>query len=110
MSVREDQAGVVALVKQLAEDARDLGTAELELVKLRAGAAVTRYKTVAIYFASAGLLALCGFIALQVGLILTLSPLIGAGFATLAVVGGTMVVAAILAYLGRSALVVEPGH
>jgi len=92
------------LVTQLATDARDVAKAEIALARAKAGYAVTRYKSAAIRFAIAGVLALAALIALLVGAIMALATLIGPGWATLAVVGVVLVIAALLALSGKSAL------
>lgn len=97
------------LVTQLATDARDVAKAEIALAKAKALFAVTRYKAAAIRFAVAGVLGLAALIALLVGAILSLATLIGPGWATLAVVGVVLVIAALLALSGKSALRAGPG-
>lgn len=97
-------AGIGELVSQLAVDAREMAQAELALAKARASRSAARYKGAAIYFAIAGVLALAALIALLVGLILTLATLIGPGLATLAVVGVVLLIAGILAMIGKSRL------
>lgn len=99
-----EEAGIGQLVAQLAGDAREMAQAEIALVKARATFAVTRYKWAAVYFAVAGVLGLAAFIALLVGLIIALTTLIGPWLATLAVVGVVLVVAGILAMLGKGQL------
>lgn len=98
------EPGLTALVTQLAGDAREVARSELALVKAKVGAAAGRYRTAAIYFAIAGTLGLASLIALLVGLILTLSPMVGAGFATAIVVGVVTVIIAILGLCGKAAL------
>jgi predicted phage tail protein len=95
---------VATLVSRLVDEARSLAGAEVELVKARVGAKTSAYKSAAVFFAIAGVLALGAFIALLVGLILSLSTLIGPGYATLAVVGVTLVMAGVLALIGKSRL------
>ena len=99
-----DQVGLGALVAQTIDDARALVTAEIELQKARLGERVAAYRGAIILFAAAGTLALCGFIALLVGLILSLATLIGPGLATAAVVLAVLAIAAVLAVLGKSRL------
>ena len=99
-----EAAGIGQLVSQLAGDAREMAQAEVALVKARASFAVTRYKWAAVYFVVAGVLALTAFIALLVGLIMSLATLIGPGLATLTVVGVVFVLAGILALLGKKQL------
>ena len=95
---------VGTLVGRLVEDGRGLASAEIALAKARVGARIGSYKSAIIFFAVAGTLALAALIALLVGLILTLSTLMGPGLATAAVVIGTLVVAAILAMIGKGKL------
>lgn len=101
--VLEDRS-IPHLVGRLTEDAREVARAEIALAKAKAGAAVTRYRTAAVYFAVAGVLALAALIALLVGLILTLATLVGPGFATLIVIGVTLGIAGALAYAGKARL------
>jgi hypothetical protein len=101
-----EEAGIGQLVSQLAVDAREMAQAEIGLVKARATASITRYKAAAIYFVVAGVLGLAALIALLVGLILSLATLIGPGLATLAVIGGVLLIAVVLALVGRSKLTV----
>jgi hypothetical protein len=101
---REPEEGVAELVSRLVDDARGVVSAEVELQKARLGERVSAYKSAAIFFAAAGVLALAALIALLVGLILSLATLIGPGLATAAVVLGVLTVAAVLGLVGRSRL------
>lgn len=103
-----DGASVGTLVQQLAADAREFATAEVEVAKAKALEKVTRYKNAGIFFAAAGTLALAALIALLVGLIMTLATLVGPGLATLVVIGVTLVVAGVLAWIGKGRLVPTP--
>lgn len=96
--------GLTALIGQLAENARDVARAEIGLVRARVGDNVARYRTAAMLFAVAGVLSLAGFIALLVGLIDTLAPRIGPGWATTVVCGAIFAAAAVLALLGKNRL------
>lgn len=100
----QTKAGLATLVGQLAGDVREVATAEIELMRVRTIGRIGQFKTAAIFFTIAGVLALAALIALLVGLIVTLATVIGPGFATLIVIGVTLVIAAILATLGRNAL------
>ena len=102
-------ASVGTLVQQLVGDAREYASAEVQLAKVKALAQVTRYKNAGIFFAIAGVLALAALTALLVGLILTLATRVGPGVATLIVIGATLVIAAVLALVGRSRLNVGGG-
>lgn len=99
-----EEPGIGQLVTQLAVDAREMAKAELALVKTRATVSVTRYKNAAIFFAIAGVLGFAALIALLVGLIMTVASLVGPGWATLIVIGTTMVLVAILGLVGKAQL------
>lgn len=100
--------GIAALVGQLADDAREVASAEIGLVKARVTDGVTRFRAAAILFAVAGVLLLATLIALLVGLIQTIAHYTGAGFATAIVCGGALVIAAILALIGKGKLTQRP--
>ncbi|SFP63654.1 phage holin family protein [Sphingomonas rubra] len=102
--------GVATLVGRLVDDSRALVSAEVALYKARAGERVAAYKAAAIFFVSAGVLALCAFIALLVGLILSLATLIGPLGATAIVTGVVFLTAAILAVVGRGKLASPERH
>lgn len=104
----DNQDSLGELFSRLVEDARAAAKAEVDLVKLRATTAVARYKAASIYFAAAGVLALAALIALLVGLIMTLTPAVGPGFATMIVIGAVLLLVAVLALVGRSKLRAEP--
>lgn len=92
------------LVGRLTGDAREVARAEIALTKAKLGDSVSRYKTAAIFFAAAGVLALAALIALLVGLIATLATLVGPGWATLIVVGATLLIAVTLGIIGKGRL------
>lgn len=96
--------GVAELVGQLVEDARGLAGAEIALAKARVGERVAAYRSAAILFGIAGVLALAALVALLVGLIMSLATLIGPGLATAAVVIGVFAIAGVLALLGKGRL------
>ncbi len=100
--VGEESLG--SLVGRTIEDARALATAEIALYKAKAGERLTAYRGAITFFAIAGVLALCGLIALLVGLILSLATLIGPGLATAAVVFAVFAVAGVLAMIGKGRL------
>ena len=99
-----ETAGLASLVAQTIDDARALASAEIELQKAKLGERVAAYRGAIIMFAVAGVLGLCGFIALLVGLILALATVSGPGLATAAVVLTVMVTATVLAMIGRARL------
>jgi hypothetical protein len=96
--------GVAELVGQLVEDARGLASAEVALAKARVGERVAAYRSAAILFAIAGVLALAALVALLVGAIISLATLIGPGLATAAVVIVVLVIAGVLALIGKGRL------
>lgn len=96
--------GVSALVHRAVDDARELARAELALVKAKAGERLAAYRNAAIFFGAAVTLSMSAVTALLVGLILSLATLVGPGGATAIVVGGTLVIAAILALIGKGKL------
>lgn len=104
VAVHLSDESVPELVGRLVDDTRGVVSAELELYRAKISERVAAYKTAAIFFAGAGVLALCALIALLVGLILTLATLIGPGFATAVVVIAVLTVAAVLGLIGRGKL------
>lgn len=101
---RVENAGIPTLVARLTGDAREMVSAEVALAKAKVADATGRYKSAAVFFGAAGVLALAALIALLVGLILSLATVIGPGLATLAVVGVVLVLSLVLALVGRSRL------
>lgn len=106
MSTRLDpqDEGVATLVHRAVEDARDLARAEVALVKARVGERATAFKNAAIFFGAAATLAMSAVTALLVGLIFSLATLVGPGGATAIVVVATLVIAGILAMIGKGKL------
>ncbi|MBV9750862.1 MAG: phage holin family protein [Acetobacteraceae bacterium] len=104
----EDE-GVATLVHRAVEDARELERAEIALAKAKAGERATAYKNAAIFFGAAATLALSAVTALLVGLILSLATLVGPGGATAIVVVGTLVIAGVLALVGKGKLAPPKG-
>lgn len=96
--------GVGTLVHRAIEDARELAQAEVALVKIKVGERASAWKSAAVFFAAAAVLALAAVIALLVGLIMTIATLVGPGWATLIVVGVTLVIAAVLGLIGKNKL------
>lgn len=93
-----EDAGIGELIGQLTEDAKDYARAEVDYYKTLAQAKVTEVKGPAIAAALALALALAAAIGLIVGAILTLATLVGPGWATLIVVGASLVVAGLLGW------------
>lgn len=103
------EVGVTDLIGQLTQDARAVLSAEVAVQKARVTGRVAKYKVAAINFVIAGVLGLATLIALLCGLILTLTPLVGPGFATLIVIGVMACVIGLFAMKGVSALKASPG-
>ena len=102
--VSAPEEGVASLVGRLVDDSRVLVSAEVALYKAKANERIAAYKSAAIFFAAAGVLALAALIALLVGLIMSLATLIGPLGATAVVVGVVLAVAAILGVVGKNKL------
>ena len=95
----EHERTLASLVGQAVDDGRSLVTAEMALYKARMAERLTAYRGAIVFFAVAGVLGLCGLIALLVGLILSLATLIGPGLATAAVVLSVLAIAGVLAMM-----------
>jgi hypothetical protein len=108
--IERDDESIPTLVGRLVDESRQLAAAEVALYKAKLGERVAAYKGAAIFFGAAGVLGLCGFIALLVGLILSLATLIGPGLATLAVVIVVFGIAGILAMVGMKRLAPAQEH
>ncbi|HEX8483766.1 phage holin family protein [Sphingomonas sp.] len=106
--VQQTEPGVAALVTQLIDDTREVVSAEIAVHKARIGERAAAYKGAAVFFAIAGVLALAALIAMLVGAILSLATLIGPGLATLAIVLGTLLIAGVLAMIGKRRLAAPP--
>lgn len=88
------------LVSRAVDDAKEVARAEIGLVKAQAAAKVAGYRSAAVLFALAAVLALAATIGLVLGLLLTVAQYLGAGWATLAVTGGFLLLAGLLGWLG----------
>ena len=99
----EDES-IASIVSRLATETKSLATAEVAVYKAKFGETASAYKSAAMFFAVAGVLALAALIALLVGAILTVATLVGPGWATAIVVVAVLAVAAILAMIGKSKL------
>ena len=96
--------GVSTLVHRAVADARELANAEIALYKAKANERISAYTSAAIFFGAAAVLALSAVTALLVGLIIALSTLIGPLGATGVVVVVTLLIAGILAMVGKGKL------
>ena len=81
-------AGLIADVRRLADDARTLAQAELAYQASRAAVAGAAARSIVLYGAIAATLAVFALVALTVGLLLALVPLVSAWGATAIVAGG----------------------
>ncbi|MCI4589973.1 hypothetical protein MOK15_07690 [Sphingobium sp. BYY-5] len=89
---------------RLYEDARAYAAAEADRQKLRAGIVATAVRNAAIFGLVALILVFASLLALLVGLILALQPSLGTLGATLAVVGGGLLIAVLLLLLARGCI------
>jgi len=106
----EAEESVSTLVTRLVAESRDLAQAEVALYKAKAGERITAFRNAAVFFGAAAVLALSAVTALLVGLIMTLATLVGPGWATLIVVVGVLVIAGVLAMIGKGRLApAKPG-
>jgi hypothetical protein len=100
----DSDESLTEVVGRLATETRALASAEVAVYKAKFGETASAYKSAAMFFAVAGVLGLAALIALLVGAILTLATLVGPGWATVIVVGVVLVLAGILAMIGKSKL------
>lgn len=87
---------------RLYADGRAYAQAEIDKQKLRAAIVGAGARDVLILGLTAAVLIFASLIAGLVGLIITLSPLIGAGWATLAIFGSGVVLALLLLLIAKS--------
>lgn len=101
--------GIGTLVHNAVADARELAQAEIALYKAKASERIGAFTSAAIFFGIAATLAMSAVTALLVGLILSLATLIGPLGATGVVVGATLLIAGILALIGKGKLAPPKG-
>ena len=90
--------GLPTLLRRLIDDARNVARAEIRLLKARTFDLMRRSK-VAILLLIVALLAVQGaVVALMVGLVLQLTPLVGAAWAGVIVMAALLLIAGILAW------------
>lgn len=87
---------------RLYDDGRAYAGAEIERQKLRAGIAGAGVRDAVIFAATAVMLVFAGLIAFLVGLVLMLTPRLGAGWATAIVFGSSLLVALALLLLAKA--------
>lgn len=102
--MRPGDEGVTATIVQVAEDAREYASAQVALYKALATARFRAAKTGLVLGVAAAVLGVSALTALLVGLVLTLSTLVGPGGATAIVVVATLVIAGILGKMAATRL------
>ena len=98
----EPAGSVKEAFARLYTDGRAYADAEIERQKLRVGIAGAGVRDAAIFGVAGALLAFAALVALLVGLVLVLTPYIGAGWATFAVVGASLLIAFILLLIAKA--------
>lgn len=98
----EQQDSVRATFTKLYADGRAYADAEIERQKLRAGIAGAGVRDATIFAVAGFMLSFAGLIAFLVGMVLMLSPHIGAGWAALVVFASTLLVTIVLLLLAKS--------
>ena len=98
------------LVTRLVLEVRDWLEAEVALYRAQATRRALSAAVAGVLIIAAITLAQSALVALLIGLIMLLAPQIGTGYAIMGVVGGTVVIGAVLAWLGvrRILNVVDP--
>lgn len=100
----DGEESLTSIVGRLAGETQALATAQVAVYKAKFGETASAYKSAAMFFAVAGVLALAALIALLVGAILTVATLVGPGWATAIVVVAVLALAGVLAMIGKSKL------
>lgn len=98
----QQQDSVRAAFTKLYADGRAYADAEIERQKLRASIAGAGIRDATIFAIGGFLLSFAGLIAFLVGMVLTLSPHLGTGWAALVVFGSTLLVTVILLLLAKA--------
>lgn len=103
---------IVTLLSRVVSDAGEVARAEVDLQKAKVFSKVSAAKGGVVMAVVAAVLGLLALIALVVGLLMILTPIVGPIWATVIVVGGLLVLAAIFAMIavGRfKAMFAVPG-
>ena len=87
---------------QLLADGRAYADAEIERQKIRAGIAGAAVRDAAIFGAAGIVLIFAGLVAFLVGLVLMLTPYIGAGWSAAAIFGASLLIALLLLLLAKA--------
>ncbi|MFA7587729.1 MAG: phage holin family protein [Novosphingobium sp.] len=96
------ERSLAADMRQLAEDAKALAKAEAEYQKARAAYAGGAARSIATMAVLAGTFAFFALMALVLGAVLTLAPILSPGGATATVTGALLAMAALFGLLARS--------
>lgn len=91
---------LTTLLSQAVSEGRELVKAEIDLGKAKVSQTVAHVKWAAIYLGVAVVIALSTVTALLVGLIMTLTPSVGPGWATVIVTVAALALCGLLAWLG----------
>ncbi|PXA87069.1 hypothetical protein DMC47_33145 [Nostoc sp. 3335mG] len=102
--------GLGGLIGQLIEDARALARAEVNLLKSKAFAILRRSRIAIILLLIAACLAFASVVALMLGLVLALAPLVGAALAGVILLVGGLLMAAFLGWLAIRLLAGPPAR
>ncbi|WP_242123028.1 phage holin family protein [Sphingobium sp. Sx8-8] len=86
---------------RLYADGRAYAEAEVERQKLRAGIVAAGVRNAAIFAAVAVVLLFAALVACLIGVIIALTPDLGAGWATAAVAGGSLAIALLLLLIAK---------
>jgi hypothetical protein len=97
----QQQDNVREAFNRLYADGRAYAGAEIERQKLRAAIAGAGVRDAAIFATAGFLLAFAGLIAFLVGLVLLLTPHLGAGWSAVAIFGSSLLAAIILFLLAK---------
>jgi hypothetical protein len=100
----EEKLGIPQLLGQLANDTSDFARAEIAFLRAAAGERASYAMPGIIMVAVGTALASGAVVALLVGLVIWFAPMIGPGWAILASIGGSLIVATILFRLGTTRL------
>jgi hypothetical protein len=95
----QQEESIGALIGRLVEDGKGYARAEIGYYRTLAISKLGEAKAGLIFGVTALVIALCTVTALLVGLILSLAPLVGPGFATLIVILGALALAGLLGWL-----------
>jgi type III secretory pathway component EscS len=100
--------GLGGLIGQLCEDARALVRAEIQLAKSRTLALLRRSRAAIMLLALAGCVAFASVVALMLGLVLALAPLVGPTLAGVILLIAGLVVSGVLGWIAIHLLAGPP--